>query len=252
MHRTTLLLLTTPIVSAMAVALAAAQPYPPKPYATVAIALPAAAADESFTKFRRALAAVAKRRIYSELEALVRTYDFFWGRDFGNGFEPRKPAVDNLAAAIQLERHDGLGWRLLASFAAESSIEPLASRPGVFCAPARPSYDGVAFAKLLHATYTGSTDWAFPRADKIPVRGAPEPRSAAIGTLGMHFIQFLGYAGIDNEPSPGHVQWARIITPDAKVGFVAPGSLMSLAAEQLCYIKDLVGWRITGYIAAGH
>ncbi len=40
--------------------------------------------------------------------------------------------------------------------------------------------------------------------------------------------------------------------PDGKPGFVAPGSLMSLTAERLCYIKDLVGgWRIAGYIAGG-
>jgi hypothetical protein len=40
--------------------------------------------------------------------------------------------------------------------------------------------------------------------------------------------------------------------PDGRSGFVPPGSLMSLTAERLCYIKDLLGaWRITGYIAGG-
>jgi hypothetical protein len=44
----------------------------------------------------------------------------------------------------------------------------------------------------------------------------------------------------------------RIALPDGKQGFVAPRSLMSLTAERLCYIKDLVaGWRIAGYVAGG-
>jgi len=239
---------------AIAIATAASQPLPRplKPYTAVAVTLPPASTDESFTAFRAALAAVAKRRVYAELESLVRAQDFFWNRDFIDSFDPRKPAVDNLAAAIQLENHDGIGWRILAAFAAESTAEPLESRPGVVCAPARPGFDGVAFAKLLDATYTGGYDWAFPVADKTPVRGTPGPHSTAIGIIGLHFVRFLGYESANGEPSPGRTQWARIVTPDAKVGFVAPGSLMSLTAERLCYTKDLVGgWRITGYTAGG-
>jgi len=102
-------------------------------------------------------------------------------------------------------------------------------------------------------TYTGGIDWAFPRADKTPVHSAAQLRSAVIGTLGLHFIQLLGFEGPDSDRSPDRNQWARVATPDAKVGFVAPNSLMSFTAEQLCYIKDLVGgWRITGYIAGGN
>ena len=53
--------------------------------------------------------------------------------------------------------------------------------------------------------------------------------------------------------SPGRTQWARVALPDGKQGFVAPRSLMSLAAERLCYIKDPAGaWRIAGYIAGGN
>ena len=259
MHRTANPLLAALIATTMAIAAAASQPlpFPPKPYAAVAITLPPASTDESFTAFRAALAAVAKRRVYVELEPLVRTQDFFWDRNFGQGFndlafDPRRPAVDNLAAAIQLEHRNGSGWRLLAAFAAETTIEPLVSHPGVVCAPAQPSYNGVAFARLLDATYSGGGDWAFPRAEKTPVRNTPEPRSAAIGTLGLYFVRFLGFEGPDSMPSPGRTQWARIATPDAKIGFVAPGSLMSFTAERLCYIKNLVGWRIAGYIAGGN
>ncbi len=112
-------------------AAAQAPPRPPKPYAPVAITRPAASDDASFVAFRAALAAAAKSRIYAELAPLVLTQGFFWDRDFGQQFDPRKPAVDNLAAAIALEQGNGIGWDALAAFAAETAVEPLDSRPGV-------------------------------------------------------------------------------------------------------------------------
>jgi hypothetical protein len=234
-------------------ATAQSPPRPPKPYALVAITRPAAPDDASFVAFRAALAAAAKTRIYAELAPLVLTQGFFWDRDFGQSFDPRKPAVDNLAAAIALEQGNGIGWDALAAFAAEVAVEPLDSRPGVVCAPARPTYDSVAFSRLLEITYTSGIDWTYPRADETPVRAAPQPGAALVGTLGSHFIRLLGFEGSDSEPAPGRTQWARVALPDGQPGFAAPGSLMSLTAERLCYIKDLVGgWRIAGYIAGGN
>ena len=118
---------------------------------------------------------------------------------------------------------------------------------------ASPTYDGIAFAKLLDNSITRDIDWAYPRADETPVRAAPQPGAAKVGTLGLHFVRLLGFEGADSEVSPGRTQWARVALPDGKQGFVAPGGLMSLTAERLCYIKDLVsGWRIAGYIAGGN
>jgi hypothetical protein len=241
--------------SALAAVPAVAQPIslPPKPYTPVAIALPAASDDASFATFRAGLAAVAKRRVYAELAQLVQAQRFFWDRDFGHGFDPRKPGVDNLAAAIQLEHRNGSGWELLAAMATEATIEPLDSRPGVVCAPARPAYDGVALTRLLDKTYTGAIDWAYPRAADTPIRAIPQPEAAAIGTLGLNFVRLLSFEGPDREPSPGRTQWARVAAPDGRVGFVAPDSLLSLTTERICYIKDLIGgWRIAGYIAGGN
>jgi hypothetical protein len=159
--------------------------------------------------------------------------------------------VDNLALAIDLERRDGIGWKALAVFAAEAAAEPLDSRPGVVCAPVRPGYDGVAFAKLLDTSYTAGVDWAYPRADSTPVLTAPQPDAAPAGTLGLHFVRVLRFESADDDPVSRRTQWARVAMPDGRQGFVAPGSLMPLTAERLCYIKDLVaGWRIAGYIAA--
>jgi hypothetical protein len=246
--------LITLIAAAPALAaVAQSPPRPPKPYVPVPITRPAPSTDAGFVAFRAKLAAVAKGRVYAELAPLVQPQGFFWDRDFGRGYDPRRPAVDNLAAALALESRNGQGWQRLAEFAAEPSVEPLDSRPGVVCAPARPGYDGVAYTKLHDATYTTDLDWAYPRADETAVRAAPQPNAAAVGTLGPAFVRLLGFAGPDSEPAPGRNLWARVVLPDGRTGFVAPGGLMSLSAERLCYIKDLVaGWRIAGTIAGGN
>ena len=180
------------------------------------------------------------------------TQGFFWDRDFGRGFDPRKPAVDNLAAAISLEGGNGAGWETLASFAAEDTAEPLPSRPGVICAPARPDYDSVAFSKLLEATYTAGIDWAYPRPTPRRCARRPSPTQPKPARSDAHFVRLLGFSGADSEADPGRNLWAHIALPDGTPGFVPPGSLMSLTAERLCYIKDLVGaWQIAGYIAGG-
>jgi hypothetical protein len=232
---------------------AAAQtpPRPSKPYQPVAITRAAPSDDASFITFRGALAAAAKRRLYAELSGLVANQGFFWDRDFGRKFDPHKPAVDNLAAAISLEGGNGIGWDTLAVFAAEDTVEQLPSRLGVICAPARPGYDSVAFSKLLEATYTTGIDWAYPRLDKTAVFAASQTDAPKLGALDAQFVRLLGFAGSGSTTTERNL-WAHIALPDGMPGFVPPGSLMSLTSERLCYIKDLLGvWHITGYIAGG-
>jgi hypothetical protein len=237
---------------AASAAVAAAQPSLPRPYTPVAIARPAASGDATFIAFRARFAAAATSRVYAELAPLVIAQGFFWDHDFGHQFNHRRAAVDNLAAAVALESGNGSGWQRLAEFAADPTVEPLESRPEVVCAPARPRYDGVAYSRLLKESYTGAIDWAYPRADETPVRDAPRPDATTVGTLGPAFVRLLGFDGSDSEPAPGRNLWARVALADGKTGFVAPGSLRSLTAERLCYIKDLVlGWRIAGYIGGG-
>jgi hypothetical protein len=237
--------------SALAAAPCAADPLrPPKPYRLVAIALPAASADATFHGFRRTLAAVAKGRVYAELARLVEPRTFFWERDFAHAFDARKPAVDNLAAAIRLEHADGVGWRTLAAFAAEETIEPLVSHPGVLCAPASPRYDGIAFARMLDESHGADLDWTYPRADHTPVHAVPRSGAAVVGTLGLHFVRRLGFENPSGALVPARTFWAQVVTPAGQVGFVAPGGLMPIASERLCYARDAVGrWHITGYIA---
>ncbi len=225
----------------------------PETYTPVAVTLPAPLPDPDFAAFRAAIAAAAKSRLYADLEALVQPQGFFWDRDFGNGFDPRKPPVDNLAVAIELEHRTGAGWERLAKFAGESSIAPLEARPGVLCAPAKPGYDALEFSKLLDTTTTTGIDWAYPVADATPVRATPRADARAAGRLGLHFVRLLGFEDADSAAGSPRDPWARVVLPDGKVGFVAPGSLSSLTMERLCYIKDMVaGWRITGYVGGGN
>lgn len=241
-------------------AVAQVLPQPTAPYAPVGIVLPAPPTEPSFGAFRAALAAAAKSRLYTDLEALVQPQNFFWDRDFGNGYDPKKPSVDNLAAAVQLEHSDGIGWDKLASFAEEKTLDALDSRPGVFCAPARPAYDMVDFSRLLNATYTSPADWAYPLADGVPVRAAARANAPAIGQLMLQFVRHLGLQRAESDTAaPGNPQtspqanpWAKVVLPGGKIGYVEPGHLSSLSVERLCYVRDNVaGWRITGFIGGG-
>lgn len=246
------LTLATAFAVLATVAVAQVAPRAPKPYMAVAISPAKAFADPGFAAFRQAIGTAAKTRLYAELEALVQAQGFFWDRDFGRGYDPRRSSADNLAAAIGLERRDGAGWNMLAVLATEDAVEPLDSRPGVVCAPARPNYDSLEFSKLLDKTYTGPIDWAYPRARETAVRLAPDPGAAAVGLLGLQFVRLLGFEGPESDV-PGRNQWARVALPDGKTGYTAPGRLMSLTPDRLCYIKDLVvGWRIAGFVAGGN
>jgi hypothetical protein len=231
-------------------------PRPPKPYRAVAITPPPAFDDESFMAFRKQLAAVAQGRVYAELARLTATQDFFWGRDFSGGFDARKPAVDNLAAALRLERHGGAGWIALAAFAAGASAAPLPSYPGVVCTPRQPQFDEVEFDLLLQESNTDQADWAYPGAVKLDMRSAARSDAAVIATLGLHFVRVLEREvpetpGPRSEPVPSR-QWAHVVAPGGRTGFVDAALLRPLAPERLCYGKDSHGqWRIMGFIGRG-
>ncbi len=224
----------------------------PKPYQPVAVTIPAAPVDASFTLFRAELAAVAKRRVYDELARLVAARGFFWERDFGGGHDPRRAGIDNLAAALRLERGDGSGWAALAGFAAEASAAPIAARPDVLCGPARPQFDQAEFGILLDRTRSDAADWSYPPADRLEVRAAANADAAALETLGLHFVRVIGGERQASGHDRARTAWIEIVTPGGRTGFVPPGTLLSQAPERLCYGKDVTGrWRISGYVAGG-
>ena len=195
-----------------------------------------------------------RRRIYAELAPLVLAQGFFWDRDFGQRFDPRKPAVDNLAAAIALEQGNGIGWDALAAFAAEPAVEPLDSRPGVDLRAGAP---GLRQRRVLQAArrhlYERHRLGLSARRRNAGARRAAartRPRSARSGCISSACSASRAPTA-NRRPAATNGRASPCRT--ASTGFVAPGSLMSLTAERLCYIKDLVGgWRIAGYIAGGN
>ena len=232
----------------------AQSPRPPRPYAPVAITRPAASDDASFVAFRAALAAAAKSRLYAELAPLVLEQGFFWGRDFGQRFDPRKPAGG------QSRRRDRAGARQRRRLGCARGFAD-GDRSRAAGLPPRRDLRAGASGLRRHRFRQAARRHRRRAASTGPIRARtkrrcaprPQPGAAKIGTLGLHFVRLLGFEGPDSEPAPGRTQWARVALPDGKTGFVAPGSLMSLTAERLCYIKDLVGgWRIAGYIAGGN
>ena len=247
MHHIRWLALLPALAALAAVSALAQQPAAPqKPYTAVPVTLPQGFADPGLEAFRKELAAVAKGRIYAELTRLVAGHGFFWERDFANAFERRRPAVDNLAAALRLEHRDGSGWRTLAAYAAEPSAAALPARPGVVCAPAPPAYDGAELDRLLDDTRSKAGEWLYPRADGTPVRVAARGNAAVSERLGLHFVRVLAAAPKDGEPGAG---WIRVATPAGKTGFVAADALMSLGAARLCYGQDTMGrWHLVGFI----
>lgn len=251
MHRCSFRLLIIVVSWMMPLAAMAQASRPPRPYQPVAITRPPPFKDASLATFRAMLALVANTRVYAELAPIVISQGFFWDRDFDRRYDPRRPAVDNLAAAISLESGNGSGWNMLAGFAAETSAEMLESRPGVLCAPAPPSYDSLAFSRLLDLTDTDDRDWAYPRDNETPARAAPQPDAAEIGILGARFVRLLGSERSNGDVATGREPWTRIALPDGKIGYVAPDRLIPLAGTRLCYMKDLADrWRIAGVIAA--
>lgn len=222
---------------------------PPKPYRPVEIVLPPAAGDAALERLREELAAAARRRVYADLARLVVPQGFFWERDFARRNDGRRPGVDNLAAAVRLEAHDGAGWNRLAAFAAEASAEPLVSRPGVVCAPAPPRYDVVAFARLVDETFTDGAAWAYPRAAQVPVHPAPRAEAVQVTTLGLHFVRVLAWHGEGGDGPREFTRWARIVAPAGETGFVRADRLAALGDARICYGKDAFGrWSIAGYI----
>jgi hypothetical protein len=221
-----------------------------RPYRPVPVSLPVVADDPELEAFRSEIVAVAKSRVYVELERLVAVQGFFWDRDFTGSFSSRQPAVDNLAAALGLERSNGRGWASLARLATEKTIGPLTGRLGILCAPGEPGYDGVAFDQAIDAARSTAQEWSYLRADKTAVRAAPKNSAAVVDTLGTILVRVLEFQSKDKEPESIRAAWARVATPAGKIGFVAPGALAPLAPERLCFGKDGFGrWRIAGFVS---
>ena len=220
-------------------------PPPIKPYKPVAVTPPVPFNDPSFVTFRKQLGDVAAHKDRTALARLVLAQGFFWIQDKDLA-EKRKPGVDNLAKAIDLDAKDGSGWETLAGYAGEISANELPQQKGVFCAPSDPAVNPAEFEALGKATQTDPSDWGYPAKDGVEVHAAAQPNAPVIDKLGMILVRVLP----DSTPpaNPNEPVFLHIATPSGKAGFVDAQSLLPLGGDQMCYAKDASGWKIAGYL----
>jgi hypothetical protein len=223
---------------------------PIKPYKPLAVTLPGPVNDPSFEAFRKQLGDIATRKDRAALAKLIVTQGFFVEGADGNKLDKKKSAIDNLAAALGgFAGRDASGWEALSAAAADPTLEPLPDRKGVSCGPAGPTMDEQAFEALTKETGTEAGDWGFPVAPNLEVRSAAQPTAPVIEKLGMNLVRVL-----PDSPPQGNAQqaptFARVVTPAGKTGFVAIDGISPIGFDQLCYVKDASGWKITGYESA--
>lgn len=221
-----------------------------KPYKRIAVTIPKTAPDPRFQAFRKQLVEIAKRHDRAALARLVVPASFFWERDVGGVFNPKKSSIDNLASAVRLNAADGRGWDNLILFANEPSFGPLNFHPNILCGPPDPTYSDAELDGLMDATGSDLIDWSYPRVPGLPVRATPDPASPAIETLGVELIRVLGYDHTASASTdPRAAAWARVATPHGRTGFVPSAMLLSPVANRLCYGRDGAGnWHIVGYV----
>jgi hypothetical protein len=223
-------------------------PAPAKPYKALAVTMPAPVNDPSFDAFRKQLADVATKKDRAALARLVVAQGFFWDAENGDKADKKKSGVDNLGAALGgFSGRDATGWEALAAAAADSTLEPSDDHKGAMCGPAGPMIDDKAFEALIKETGTDAGDWGFPTTPSLEVRSAAQANAPVIEKLGMHLVRVL-----PDEPPQGNApqnapQFARVVTPSGKTGFVAMDSLSPIGFDQICYIKDASGWKIAGF-----
>jgi hypothetical protein len=218
---------------------------PVRPYKAVAVTLPTAMNDASFEAFRKTLADIAKRKDRAALAKLIVAQGFFWLQDKDLA-DKRKPGIDNLAKAIDLDAKDGSGWDMLNGYASDPTGMPMPERRGVICAPSDPTFNVQELQTLGRATKTQPSDWAYPVKDGIEVRAAAAPNATVVEKIGMYFIRVLPDEAPPN--SANAAPFEHVALPSGKTGYVPADALVPLGGDQMCYLKDAAGWKITGYI----
>lgn len=215
----------------------------PKPYEPVAVKPPEPSKDASFEAFRKQLADVVKRKDRAALQKLVVTQGFFWEGATGDKINKKRSSFENFATAVALDEKDGAGWELLASAAADPTLEPVEDRKNVMCGPASPQVDEQALEKLIKATESDAEEWGFPVTPTLEVRAAAQPNAPVIETLGMNLVRVYPEEPTGNKPP----DMLRVVGPSGKVGYVPLTALAPIVFDQICYVKQGGSWKITGY-----
>ena len=218
-------------------------PPPIKPYTAVPAKPPVPYSDASYQDFRKALADIAAKKDRTALAKIVVAKGFFWMQEKDMA-DPKKPGIDNLAKAINLDAKDGSGWEVIAGFVNDPTAADLPDKKGVICAPADPTVDSKAFENLVNTTQTDPSDWGYAVKDGTEVRAQADPNAPVIEKLGLNLVRVMpDQADQGANPPP----FLHIATPSGKSGYVPVDALAPLGGDEMCYIKDAAGWKITGY-----
>jgi len=220
-------------------------PPPVKPYQAVAVTPPPVVTDPSFTAFRAQFADAVAHKDRAVLGKLIVAQGFFWMQDKDLA-DKRKSGIANLASAVALDVPDSAGWRVLAGFADEPSAEEAQQQKGLFCAPGDPAIDPKAIETLAKDTGTEPFEWAYPTKTGVEVHAAAQPNSPVVDKLGMTLVRVLPDS--EQPANPNDPFLVHVATPSGKTGFVNSRALSPLAGDQICYVKDASGWKITGVI----
>jgi hypothetical protein len=212
-----------------------------KPYKPVSISAPAAVTDPSFEAFRKQIGAAAEKKDRKALAGLV-AQNFFWMGEKGDKTDKKKPGVDNLAKAIQLDGKEAPGWEMLGAASTDPTGTPFPDRKDTICAPADPTFNPQELEALAKSTGTDEGDWAYPTQTGLEVHSGPQPNSPVVEKLGLHFVRVMQ----DQNAQPGPM--LKVVTPSGKTGFVPAEALSPLGSDQLCYSKEAGGWKISGFV----
>jgi hypothetical protein len=212
-----------------------------KPYKPVSISAPAAVTDPSFEAFRKQIGAAAEKKDRKALAGLV-AQNFFWMGEKGDKADKKKPGLDNLAKAIQLDGKEAPGWEMLGAASTDPTGTPFPDRKDTICAPADPTFNPQELEALAKSTGTDEGDWAYPTQTGLEVHSGPQPNSPVVEKLGLHFVRVMQ----DQNAQPGPM--LKVVTPSGKTGFVPAEALSPLGSDQLCYSKEAGGWKISGFV----
>jgi len=223
-------------------------------YSRLTIDIPDALADDpSFAAFIRDLASHIERGEFRSAETLVAP-GFFWERDFGAGFDPRKSAIANFRAAFSLQETQGRHEarirlkRVLRTSRAERHF----ARAGVFCLPAAPTPRDVDRIQSALENMGGDTalDVLYAGPEGAKVHATPSRSALPLATIRNEVVPIVwgGDSPPSGETGPG---FRRVRLPDGRQGFVSEDDIFFLVDERLCFRKTNGKWRIAGYQGGG-
>src|SRR5581483_579044 len=134
---------------------------------------------------------------------------------------------------------------LLAGYSGDPTAGPYPDKPNTVCAPADPTFDDKALEDLAKSTQTDPSEWGYPLASGVEVRGAAKADAPVTEKLGMNFVRVMPD---DTPPAQGAAPMVRVVTPSGKVGYVAIEAIAPLGNDQICYVKSGADWKIAGFI----